>query len=117
VKRGYSKKPILLGQSRGGMMTLTWAMRHPEKVRAWAGIYPVCNYLSWPIKSSSKETLADFGMTEAEFLASVDQYNPINQLAGLAKNQVPMFSVHGDHDHLVPLADNTKLLQEMANYQ
>ncbi|TSA32785.1 MAG: hypothetical protein D4R66_05555, partial [Opitutales bacterium] len=25
VKRGYSTKPILLGQSRGGMMTLTWA--------------------------------------------------------------------------------------------
>jgi hypothetical protein len=30
VKRGYSPKPILLGQSRGGMMTLTWAFRNPD---------------------------------------------------------------------------------------
>ncbi len=41
VKRGYSHKPILLGQSRGGIMTLAWAFRHPDKVRAWIGIYPV----------------------------------------------------------------------------
>jgi hypothetical protein len=52
VKRGYSKKPILLGQSRGGMMTLAWAFRNPDKVKAWVGIYPVCNLASWPLKNS-----------------------------------------------------------------
>lgn len=35
IKRGYSPKPILLGQSRGGMMTLAWAFRNPDKVKAW----------------------------------------------------------------------------------
>ncbi|MEO6741910.1 MAG: hypothetical protein ABIP20_16825 [Chthoniobacteraceae bacterium] len=51
VRRGYSPKPILLGQSRGGIMTLAWAFRHPDKVRAWVGIYPVCNLTSYPMKN------------------------------------------------------------------
>ena len=115
VERGYSKQPVLLGQSRGGMMTLAWAFRHPEKVRAWAGIYPVCNYHSWPMKSSKQQTLGDFAMSEADFQSRIKEYNPIENLAGLAKLKVPMFSVHGDNDILVPYNDNTKLLQ--ANYQ
>jgi hypothetical protein len=28
VQRGWSPKPILLGQSRGGLMILAWGMRH-----------------------------------------------------------------------------------------
>ena len=51
VKRGFSAKPILLGQSRGGMMTLAWAFRNPDKIKAWVGIYPVCNLASWPLKN------------------------------------------------------------------
>src|SRR4051812_41229817 len=52
VRRGFSPKPILHGQSRGGMMMLAWAVSHPEKVQAFVGIYPVCNLASWPLKNS-----------------------------------------------------------------
>src|SRR4051794_16939969 len=38
VRRGWSSKPILLGQSRGGLMMLAWGMRNAEKVRAFVGI-------------------------------------------------------------------------------
>lgn len=112
VKRGFSAKPILLGQSRGGMMTLAWAVRNADKVQAWAGIYPVCNLTSWPLKSSKKETLADYVMTEEQLLAKLGDFNPSNNLAGLAKNKVPMFAVHGDKDGPVPYDDNTKLLKD-----
>jgi pimeloyl-ACP methyl ester carboxylesterase len=112
VKRGFSSKPILLGQSRGGMMTLAWAFRNPEKVKAWAGIYPVCNLASWPLKNSKPQTLADFAMTEADLVAKLAEYNPIDNLAGLAANKVPMFAVHGDSDVVVPYDDNTKVLKE-----
>ena len=115
IKRGYSPKPILLGQSRGGMMTLAWAVRNPDKVRAWAGIYPVCNLTSWPLKFSKADTLADFAMTEEALLARLGDLNPINNLAALAKNKVPMFAVHGDSDRTVPYDDNTKLLK--TNYE
>lgn len=112
VQRGFSAKPILLGQSRGGMMTLAWAFRHPDKLTAWVGIYPVCNLASWPLKNSKKETLADFAMPEADLVAKLKEFNPIDNLQGLLANKVPMFAVHGDSDVVVPYNDNTKLLKE-----
>lgn len=112
VARGYSAKPILLGQSRGGLMTLAWAFRNPDKVRAWAGIYSVCNLTSWPMKSSKKETLADFDLTEEALLSRLAEFNPVDNLAGLAAKKVPMFSVHGDKDGPVPLEENTALLKQ-----
>ena len=112
VKRGYSPKPILLGQSRGGMMTLAWAMRHPDKLKAWVGIYPVCNLASWPLKNSKADTLADFAMPETELVAKLKEFNPIDNLQGLLANKVPMFAVHGDTDVVVPYDDNTRVLKE-----
>lgn len=112
VKRGYSAKPILLGQSRGGMMTLAWAFRHPDKVRAWVGIYPVCNLASWPLKNSKAQTLADFGMPENELVAKLGEFNPVDNLKGLLEKKVPMFVVHGDSDVVVPYELNTGLLKE-----
>ena len=112
VKRGYSAKPILLGQSRGGMMMMAWGMRHPDKVRAFVGIYPVCNLASWPLKNSKEATLADFAMPEAELVAQLGQFNPVDNLQGLLANQVPMFVVHGDSDVVVPYDLNTGVLKE-----
>ena len=112
VKRGFSTKPILLGQSRGGMMTLAWAFRNPDKVKAWVGIYPVCNLASWPLQRSEAATLADFGMKKEELAAKLSEFNPIDNLQGLLANKVPMFAVHGDSDLVVPYDLNTKLLKE-----
>ena len=112
VRRGYSSKPILLGQSRGGMMTLAWAFRNPDKVKAWVGIYPVCNLASWPLKNSKTQTLADFALPEPDLVARLKEFNPIDNLAALAANKVPMFAVHGDNDVVVPYDLNTKLLKE-----
>ena len=112
VKRGFSPKPILLGQSRGGMMTLAWAFRNPDKIKAWVGIYPVCNLASWPLKNSKKDTLADYALPETHLVARLKEFNPIDNLKGLLANKVPMFAVHGDSDVVVPYDDNTKLLKE-----
>lgn len=112
VERGYSVKPFLLGQSRGGLMTLAWAVRNPDKVTAWAGIYPVCNLASYPLQLSKKETLADFAMDEASIRSKLDELNPIANLEGLANHKVPLFSVHGDKDTIVPYEDNSQLLKQ-----
>jgi pimeloyl-ACP methyl ester carboxylesterase len=112
VRRGYSAKPILLGQSRGGMMLLTWAVSHPDKVRAFVGIYPVCNLASWPLTRSKAQTLSDFGMSEEELRANLSRFNPIDKLRGLLAQKVPIFVVHGDADITVPYDDNTRILKE-----
>lgn len=112
ARRGFSPKPILLGQSRGGMMMLAWGMRHPDKVKAFVGIYPVCNLASWPLKNSKAQTLADFGMTEEALVAKLAEFNPVDNLKGLLENKVPMFVVHGDSDVVVPLDENTGVLKQ-----
>jgi hypothetical protein len=111
VRRGWSPKPILLGQSRGGLMMLAWAMRNPEKVQAFVGIYPVSNLANWPLKGIAR-TLADYDLPEAEFRARLSEFNPLDHLQGLLANKVPMFIVHGDADTTVPYDENTRLLKE-----
>lgn len=111
VRRGWSRKPILLGQSRGGLMMLGWAAHNPQKVRAFVGIYPVCNLATWGMKNKAV-TLADYNLTEAELLTKMSQFNPLDNLQGLLTNQVPMFVVHGDKDAAVPYNENTRLLKE-----
>ncbi len=108
-KRGYSTKPVLIGRSRGGLMTLAWAAEHPEQIAAFAGVYPVCNILSYPgvsKASSAYETKPD------ELLAHLAEHNPVDRLASLAKNRVPLFSIHGDADKVVPLELNSGLMKE-----
>ncbi len=112
VRRGYSSKPVLLGQSRGGLMMLSFAMRHPDKLGAFAGIYPVCNLASWPLQKSKPAVLADYKLLEAEFITKLSDYNPVDNLARLAAARVPMFIVHGDSDFVVPLDENGGLLKQ-----
>jgi predicted esterase len=111
VAKGYSKKPILLGQSRGGLMMLCWAFRNPDKVGAFAGIYPVCNIASWPLQRSKPSVLADYGLSEEEIMKQLDTFNPPQNMAGLAEAGVPMFIIHGDSDRVVPYNDNSALIK------
>jgi predicted esterase len=111
IKRNYSPKPILLGQSRGGLMMLAWATRHPDKTQAFVGIYPVCNLADWPMKNKPT-LLADYNLTEPELLARLKEFNPIDNLQGLLSNKVPIFIVHGDADKLVPYDQNSRLLKD-----
>lgn len=112
VRRGFSPKPVLVGQSRGGLMMLCWAMRNPGKVTAFTGIYPVCNLSSWPLRNSKEAVLKDYGIPEAELVANLKQYNPIDNLQGLLSNNVPVFIVHGNADGIVPYDLNGKILKE-----
>ena len=111
VKRGWSPKPILLGQSRGGLMALGWAMRHPDKTQAFVGIYPVCNLKTWGMKNLPV-MLADYKLTEAELRARLTEFNPLDNLKGLIEKKVPMFIVQGDADKAVPYQENALILKE-----
>lgn len=111
VKRGWSSRPILLGQSRGGLMMLGWAMRHPDKTQAFVGIYPVCNLETWGLKNLPV-ALADYQLTEAELRARIKEFNPLDNLKGLLEKKVPMFIVQGDADKAVPYQENALILKE-----
>ena len=109
VSRGFSRRPVLLGRSRGGLMTLAWAVENPDKVSGFAGIYPVCNIASYP---GIQNAAPAYGLTAEELESELAKHNPVDCLAPLAKARIPMFAIHGDVDTIVPLEKNSGLLHE-----
>jgi hypothetical protein len=106
-RRGFSRKPVLLPRSRGGLMLYNWAAEHPDSVGGIAGIYPVGNLRSWP---GLDKACGAYGLTAAQLDEQLVQNNPIERLAPLAKAGVPIFHIHGDADKIVPLKENSALL-------
>jgi pimeloyl-ACP methyl ester carboxylesterase len=89
-------------------MTLSWATENPDKVAAFAGIYPVTNIASYP--GVAKAAVA-YEITPEGLQAGLSAHNPIDRLAALAKAGVPLFAIHGDNDKIVPLEENSALLK------
>ena len=102
--RGFAAQAIMLGRSRGGLMTLCWAAENADKVAGFAGIYPVCNIASYPGVTNA---CGAYRMTAAELSEHLAEHNPIDRLAALAKTGVPLFAIHGDRDQIVPLESNS----------
>jgi len=102
--RGLASKPVLLARSRGGLMLYNWATAHPDKVSAVAGIYPVCNLASYP---GLAKAAPSYGMTVEDLTANLAKHNPLDRLKPLAEAKVPLFHLHGDEDHTVPLEANS----------
>ena len=103
-KRGFSRKPVLLGRSRGGLMTLGWAVENSDKVGGFAGIYPVCNVASYP---GLPQASGAYRLKPDELAAQLANHNPIDRLTALAKAKVPLFAIHGDIDKVVPIETNS----------
>ena len=108
-KRGFAPKPVLLGRSRGGLMTLSWAVENADKVGGFAGIYPVCNIVSYP---GVPQASSAYRLKPEELAAMIAEHNPIDRLAALAKAKVPLFAIHGDIDKVVPLEANSGEVQK-----
>ncbi len=103
-QRDFAPKPVLLGRSRGGLMTLAWAVENADKVGGFAGVYPVCNIASYPGVAHASGA---FHLKPEELAAQLADHNPIDRLADLAKAKVPLFAIHGDVDKIVPLEANS----------
>ncbi|HUT94265.1 MAG TPA: GDSL-type esterase/lipase family protein [Thermoguttaceae bacterium] len=104
TNRGFAAKPVMLGRSRGGLMTLSWAVENADKVAGFAGIYPVSNVASYPGVAKASGA---YGMAAEELATRLAEHNPIDRLAALAKAGVPLFAIHGDSDKVVPLEANS----------
>ena len=113
-----SKKVALEGLSRGGLFALNWAARHPERVSCLYLDAPVCDFKSWPgglgkgkgSPSDWARCKSVYNLNEAE--ARAYALNPVDNLAPLAAAHVPILSVCGDADDVVPFPENTGLIQE-----
>ncbi len=112
-EHGFAKQVVLEGFSRGGLIVYNWAAKNPEKVACIYADAPVCDFKSWPMRYSSEATwqkcLDAYGLTEEEAL-NYDK-NPIDNLGPLAKAGIPLLHVVGDADLVVPVSENTALIE------
>jgi lysophospholipase L1-like esterase len=106
---GLTRKVCMLARSYGGTQMYNWAAEHPESVACLAGIYPVCNLASYP---GMKSAAGKYKMPEEEFAKVLEQHNPVDRLAPLAKAKVPIYHNTGDVDKLVPAKDNSFLVRD-----
>ena len=117
-KQGFSRKAVLEGMSRGGLIIFNWAASNPDKVHCIYADAPVCDIRSWPGGKGSgkgspgtwKECLAAYDLTETEALEF--KGNPIDWLTRLAKAGIPILHVVGDADKVVPISENSDLIEK-----
>jgi pimeloyl-ACP methyl ester carboxylesterase len=107
---GLHKRARVMGQSHGGLIAYGWAFRHPECVDRIAGICPATDFRSWPTLSNVVAFPAkglDYGLSLEELDRRAAEFNPIDNLAPLAKAGVKILHIHGDKDELVPMSANS----------
>ncbi|MGE5295565.1 MAG: prolyl oligopeptidase family serine peptidase, partial [Solirubrobacterales bacterium] len=114
---GFAPRAVLEGMSRGGLYIYNWAAKNPDKVCCIYADAPVCDIKSWPggkgVGPGSAECWAEvlkaYEMTEDQAMKA--KCNPIDNLEPLARAGIPLLHVVGDADEVVPLAENTTVLE------
>lgn len=104
-QRGFAKKPVLLGRSRGGLWVTSWAADHPERFAGLAGIYPVFDWTTYP---GVEKAAVAYGVSSETLVEKAAEWNPISRVTKLADAGVPVFMIHGDQDQVVPLGPNSQ---------
>ena len=117
LMRNYDLNPKarFLAQSNGGLMCYNWAARHPACVDRILGIYPVADLRSWPGLEKACGTISwewppPYDMSPTKLAARLGEFNPIEQLAPLVKQEVRILHLRGDQDSPVPLEANSGVL-------
>lgn len=112
---GVSKKPVLLGISRGGLYAYNWARGNIGKVSAIYADAPVMDFVSWPCgcygtgsggktEWAGLKTVYGFS-SDAE--AKAYQGNPYQNMKVFADARVPLIHVYGMIDTVAPPKENT----------
>lgn len=119
TRHGFSPKPALVGLSRGGLYCYNWAIANPDQVSCLYADAAVCDFKSWPGgKGKGKGDPGNWALVlklwnfPDESAALAYQGNPVDSLAPLARNHVPLLHVFGDADDVVPWEENTGLVAE-----
>ena len=105
---GFDKKAVLEGMSRGGLIVFNWAAQNPDNVHCIYADAPVCDFKSWP--GINKAIMNAYGLTQEQ--AKAYKGNPIDNLNPLAMAGVPLLHVVGDADKVVPVSENTAIIEK-----
>lgn len=108
-------KTVLFGFSRGGLYSINFAVKYPEKVESLYLDAPVIDIQSWPkgkgdgagSKELWEECLKCYYFDEKD--AADYSKTQLSRADKLALNKIPVLVVAGDSDLTVPYEENAKL--------
>ena len=117
-KNELNGKVVLEGFSRGGLYAYNFAAKYPGRVAAIYGDAPVCDFKSWPggkgkgpgSKDDWSELLKIYGF-KGEQSALAYKNNPVDNLSAIAKAHIPILHVIGGADEVVPVEENSDLVE------
>ncbi len=75
-----------------------------------SGIYPVFDLRTYP---GLQKAAPAYGLSPDELEQSLGTHNPIAQADKLATAKIPVYIIHGDVDHVVPLKENSATLAKI----
>jgi len=113
AERGLHPRARVLCHSHGGLIAYGWAFRHPQCVDRIGGMCPAIDFRTYPglgnVLAAPVKGLG-YGLSLAELERRAAEFNPIDNLAPLAKDNVKILHLHGAADLLVsPAANATEL--------
>ena len=109
-KRNFSKKPAVLGRSRGGLQAMSWIAMGPQRAAGLAGIYPNYDLRAYPGIDKAAEA---YGLSATELAIQEPNLNPIHKASVLAAAKLPVFMLHGDSDTVVPIEPNSRRVKDV----
>jgi pimeloyl-ACP methyl ester carboxylesterase len=112
----FKLKPqtVLFGFSRGGLYSVNYAARFPERVESLYLDAPVVDIRSWP-KGEYSGTGAPYEWNQCTLAYGVNhnEEERINNVLGvLLEYRIPLVLVAGDSDQIVPYNENGKFLED-----
>ena len=113
------EKCTLSGFSRGGLYSMNWAARRPDRVACIYLDNAVCDFKSWPGgKGKGKGSKGDWAKLQKDYGFETEQaaldykLNPIDNLKPIAEKKIPILALCGDSDKVVPYEENFKIVKE-----
>jgi pimeloyl-ACP methyl ester carboxylesterase len=109
AQHGLNRRARILTHSHGGLIAYGWAFRHPTCVDRIAGMSPAIDFRSYPTLANVVALPAKglgYGLSLEELTRRSAEFNPIDNLAPLAKAGVKILHLHGDRDTLVSTGAN-----------
>ncbi|MBC8353303.1 MAG: prolyl oligopeptidase family serine peptidase [Planctomycetes bacterium] len=112
-EHGLSRKPALLGMSRGGLIIYHWAIKHADQVSCIYADAPALGIRPYVQNREEGdpelERLRGWMNAHGLTLQAAKEYklDMLDRLAVLAKAKVPVIHVCGDADESVPFEEHT----------
>jgi hypothetical protein len=115
----FSPRPILFGQSRGGLYVYNWASEHTQQVGCIYADNPVCDFKSWPyMMGKTKEYDNEWQrlLNVYHFASEADALNysgnPVDRLQPLIDAGIPLVHAVATDDEVVFASENTDVLEQ-----